>query len=101
MSIADFIPTGQANAITRKQLVMLTNLCDRKVRELISQARADGVPILNHQDGRGYYISDNPQEIRRFAMQELSRAATIGAAAVAMSNFADKLSAKGCFAGEF
>ena len=54
MNIADYIPYGRENAVTREQLMMLTGMPDRAVREAIAQARRDTV-ILNLQDGNGYY----------------------------------------------
>jgi hypothetical protein len=77
MNIVDLIPTGKANAITRAQLCALTGLRDRAVRKLIEIARIEGAIILNAQDGAGYYISDNPIDIRRQIAQNNSRAMAI------------------------
>ena len=65
MSILDYIGKGRENAVTRSQLVSRTGLPDRKVREMIEQARREGAPILNLQDGRGYYLSDELEDLRR------------------------------------
>ena len=65
MKITDYIPVGKANAVTRAELVALTGISDRRVRRLIAEARVRGVPIINNQDGRGYYISEDLQELRR------------------------------------
>lgn len=55
MNILDYIPVGYENAITRKELCNKTGLSDRKVRQLIEDARKDNV-ILNLGDSKGYFI---------------------------------------------
>ena len=77
MNVVDLIPTGKANAITRERLCSLTGLSDRAVRRLIEIARIEGAIILNAQDGAGYYISDNPVDIRRQIATNNSRALAI------------------------
>lgn len=65
MNIADFIPVGKENAVTREQLCRLTGLSDRVNRKLIEIARTEGVIIVNDSDGEGYYISEEEADIRR------------------------------------
>lgn len=65
MNIADFIPVGKENAVTREQLCRLTGLSDRVNRKLIEVARVEGVVIVNDSDGEGYYISEEEADIRR------------------------------------
>jgi len=77
MSILDYIPTGKDNAVTRAQLCAQTGLGDRAVRKLIEIARVEGAVIVNHQDGKGYYISDDPKDIRRQIATNNSRAMSI------------------------
>lgn len=55
MNILEFIPVGHKNAVTRQQLCIMTELSDRKVRELIEEACTRQHPILNMQDGKGYF----------------------------------------------
>ena len=78
MNIVDYIPYGRENAVTREQLMMLTGMPDRAVREAIAQARRDTV-ILNLQDGNGYYrpTEDDKPLVERFLRQETKRAKTI------------------------
>ena len=73
-SILSYIGTGQANAVTRHELQLVTGLPDRALREAIAYEVAKGTPIVNKQDGAGYYISTNADEIDRTARQEKSRA---------------------------
>ena len=75
MDIATVIPYGMDNAVTRIELQNITGLCDRKVRDLIETAQYNGIPIVNMQNGKGYFIP-NPEESKvfdRWAKQEFSR----------------------------
>ena len=38
MNIAEYIPVGHENAISRKRLAMITGLSDRQIRQLIERA---------------------------------------------------------------
>ena len=80
--ILDYIPTGQSNAVTRKELCRRTGLNDRAMRVLIHKARGK-IPILNLQDGNGYFVPDmnviNDQLLlKKFVQQEESRLKSIG-----------------------
>lgn len=77
MNICEFIPTGKENAIRRADLVARLNLPDRKIREMIEQARKDGALILNAQDGAGYYISEDVGELKRQLHSNHSRAMSV------------------------
>ena len=75
--ILDYIPTGSMNAIERVILRLKTGLKDRQKRRLIHFARRK-IPILNMQDGKGYFIPDmnNIKDINllvRYVQQEESR----------------------------
>lgn len=85
ITIADIIPIGRENAISRKALV---SLCvahgliddsikdkDRAMRLLVRKARIDYV-ILNLSNGDGYYrvSKDDMQDLQRYIQQEESRA---------------------------
>lgn len=73
MNIIDYIGTGKESAITRASLRALTGLSDRKVRLLIAQARKDGCMIANAQNGGGYFIPSDLDEIERQYWQTQSR----------------------------
>ena len=77
MNIIDFIPYGKENAITRQKLCEITGLPDRKVRELIEKARHEGYIIINNQDGKGYYQTNDPKDIEAQYRQARKRALTI------------------------
>lgn len=85
ITIADLIPVGRENAISRK---ILTQLCvqhglidesvrdkDRAMRILIQKDRRDFV-ILNLSTGEGYYrvSREDMQDLQRYIRQEESRA---------------------------
>ena len=78
MNIADFIPVGKDNAISRSQLIKLTGLSDRIIRDMIALERRN-TAILNLQNGAGYYIpsASDRGEIERYVKQEEARAKSI------------------------
>ena len=71
------IPVGRENAVTRSRLCELTGASDREVRRQISQLRSvdDGTDmvIVSLSNGRGYYRTNNPDEIRHFINEMLKR----------------------------
>ena len=78
MNITDFIPVGKDNAISRSQLVKLTGLSDRIIRDMIALERRN-TAILNLQNGAGYYIPSESEkaDLERFIKQEEARAKSI------------------------
>lgn len=68
---------GKKNATTRSALSGRMRLSDRKVRELIEQARRWGYIIINAQDGRGYYLSDDLDEMEQQYRQDTNRALAV------------------------
>lgn len=84
-TIADLIPVGRDNAISRKMLVALCIFHglvddevkdkDRAMRLLIQKERMDHV-ILNLSNGDGYYrvSRDDVQDLQRYIRQEEKRA---------------------------
>ena len=82
INITDYIPTGRENAIARSDLARKVGVSDRKVRDLIHFARRE-VPILNMQDGKGYFKPDMNDEtevklLRAYYNQENARLKSIG-----------------------
>lgn len=80
--ISDFIPTGRDNAISRESLANATHMTDRQIRQSIHKARRD-IPILNLQDGKGYFIPDKEDPIDMYMLfsfvnQETNRLKSIG-----------------------
>ncbi len=74
----EHIPIGRENAITRDQLSRLTGLSDREVRRQIAELRAedtddDLVIASSSRRGRGYFLTDKPDEIKAFIAEMLKR----------------------------
>ena len=71
------IPFGRENAVSRDYLSMLLGVTDREMRKAIRQARNEGHIIINDQNGRGYYQSDDLDHIARQYRQNQHRALSI------------------------
>lgn len=76
-AVVALIPVGKENAIPRSYLVARSGMVDRHVRRHIAKAIEAGEPIMNDQDGTGYYIADDMDDIERRYRQERSRALAI------------------------
>ena len=71
------VPFGRRNAVTRQALAKKLHMTDRKMREAIENARNDGVIILCECNGRGYYQSNDLDEIFHQYRQDTCRAMAI------------------------
>lgn len=76
-ALAGAVPFGRRNAIPRDALAEKLGMGDRSLRQAIERARAEGLIILNGQDGRGYYQSDDILEMERQYRQDTARAMSI------------------------
>jgi len=76
-ALLEHIPHGKENAISRRELRERTGMTDRKMRAAIATARADGEFIINNQDGRGYYMTDDLMELKEFYDSNHARAINI------------------------
>lgn len=73
-SIINYIGVGQANAVKRRDLQLVTGLTDRALRETIAyEVNKNKNPVLNKQDGSGYYLSSDADEIDKVGWQEIRR----------------------------
>lgn len=72
MNIADYIPTDRF--ISRKELVTLTGLKDRTIRQKIEKARHNGTWIVSNTNRGGYKITKDFPEWHDFVLREASRA---------------------------
>ena len=68
--IFDLLPTGERNAISRRELMSVTGYSDRQLRKQIAAERRAGALILSSPDScRGGYFrheEGNAAELRRF-----------------------------------
>lgn len=75
--IMTFIPYGRENAISRSDLVRVLMLPDRQVRKLIQEARCRGEIILNDSTGKGYFASDELEDLKRQYKTNQNRAMSV------------------------
>ena len=75
MNILDFIPTGKENAISKQKLMEVTGIKDeRLVRDAIKSQVENGVPILSSSGHKGYWYSEDIDEIEEFIRENDHRA---------------------------
>lgn len=75
--LASLIPVGRRNAISREALAEKLGISDRRMRIAIEEARSEGLIILCECNGRGYYQSDDLNEIQCQYIQDTNRAMAI------------------------
>ena len=73
LALIGLLKKGSKNTVTRRSLADQMGTSDRRVRKMIERAGAAGVIICNEQNGRGYYIAEDIDEIERQYRQELNR----------------------------
>lgn len=73
MNIVDFIPSGKENAVTKKELMRRTGLDERTVRAAIKREVEQGTPILSSSGHRGYWYSEDLNEIEEFLRESEHR----------------------------
>lgn len=73
--ILDFIPHGRENAITGKELQLLTGWDSRTVKQQIANARLNGAVICSILDGNngGYFLPNTPEEAVDYVRTEQKR----------------------------
>lgn len=67
-----YIGTGRENATRRIFLRSMSGMKDRVMRNSIALLR-EKYPILNFQNGEGYYLSYDPAELAQYRNQEMHR----------------------------
>ena len=60
-NLLDFLPQGEDNRITSRDLEAVTNLKGTAIRKEVNRLRTAGEPIAS--DANGYYIATTPEEI--------------------------------------
>lgn len=73
MNILDYIPFGKENAVTRQELVKLTGLDDRTIRNEIKRLNREGIPILSSSHTCGYWLSNDVAELEAYIRETDSR----------------------------
>ena len=77
VKLANIIPFGRRNAISRLTLAEKMCMTDRQMRKAVEDARNEGLIILCECNGRGYYQSDDLNEIHCQYIQDTNRAMAI------------------------
>lgn len=74
--VLEHIPKGHKNGISKSELQKRCGFGERMVRKLIEIASTSEHPVINLQDGHGYFIpEDNEKElVKKVLSQEKSRA---------------------------
>lgn len=76
MKVFDSLHYGKENAIPSKALAKALGFQSvRNLQKQIEQERAAGAVILSDSHGAGYYLSNDPVELRRFTQTLNARAA--------------------------
>lgn len=69
---------GVENARSSKYLINALDLHgDRELRSLIEKARAEGCLIINQQNGKGYYLPADIDDLKQQYRQDTNRAMSI------------------------
>lgn len=97
-SISDLLHSGAENGTTLRKLVALTGMNERAVRLKIQQERKSGKLILSNSKD-GYFLPENPEDVRRFARSMSRRAAEISSIARAAEAALADLAGQECLEG--
>ncbi len=76
--LAEYLPEGHENAVSRPELSRRSGLCDRHVRKCIEQENLTGELILNN--GEGYFLYGGPgddADFDAYIRSEMARARSI------------------------
>lgn len=98
--VREVLKCGRNNAIPAKKLAVLLGF--RTVRDLQKQVeieRRDGAVILCDAHGGGYFVSDDPVELRRFVNTLNARARHTLRAAQSAQKALDEAEGQGTIAG--
>ena len=81
MALIDYygeIPVGKENAVSKYRLAANWHVSERQARRIIQELRAadfgDEYVIVSSSHGRGYYKTDNLEEIEQFKREVTNRA---------------------------
>lgn len=73
--ISDFLPVGRKNAISSAALAEIMGCKSvRELQKMVERERLAGAVILSDTHDGGYYLSDDPAELRRFVRTLNARA---------------------------
>lgn len=87
MKISEFLSHGSGNGVELRDLVRMTGLSEREVRQSIQRDRLAGVPILS-DNINGYFLPGDEHDVSRCARSLRHRAAEINRVADAIERTA-------------
>jgi hypothetical protein len=74
MNVVEYIPYGHEHPISREELIRMTGVVDRNIRDAIRAARLEGQMIISTADGYfRYRDEDDLPELRSYYMKERAR----------------------------
>lgn len=76
MGLIDYIPYGRENAVSRFYLSKITGLPDRRLRLEIKKLIRQGNAILSSSSAKGYWRSEDIDEIEEFIRESDQRRKT-------------------------
>ena len=92
MKVHDSLRYGRPNAVPSKILAAAMGFQSvRDLQKQIEKERAAGAVILSDTHGGGYYLSDDPAELRRFTRTMQARAKNTFKAAQSAQRALDRL----------
>lgn len=92
--ISNYLSYGAEHGVGLRDLVHITGLPDRVVRQMIQAERLDGVPILS-DNASGYFLPGNKEEVGRCVASLRHRANEIFKTANAIEKAGNKLEIDG------
>lgn len=100
MKVRDSLRYGKENAIPAKMLAeSLGFRCVRDLQKQIERERTAGAVILSDSCGGGYYLSNDPEELQRFARTLHARAKNTARAAISAQAALDAITGQGRIEG--
>lgn len=75
------IPFSREGGVRRKTLAVRLGIPDRSLRDIIESLQNAGWPIVNFQDGEGYFLAETAEEVVHYKNQERKRARNTAAKA--------------------
>ena len=100
VKVFDYLHYGKENAIPSKDLAKALGFQSvRNLQKQIEQERAAGAVILSDSHGAGYYLSNDPVELRQFTQTLNARAANTLKAAESAQRALDAATGQKSIAG--
>lgn len=72
--VYNLLGKGHKNAVPLKTLMAFTGTSGSNIRLMIEKMVESGIPIVNLEDGKGYFIPETPEEVHIARRKKYSRA---------------------------